>query len=79
MPKAKRASSSARAEPKSPIAATPASAAKRTSGAKPAKPSGPRYSVILPTYNEADNLPLMMGLLDEAFSSQCVACAYIPN
>ena len=34
--------------------------------------AGPRYSVILPTYNEKDNLPLMMGLLDEAFSSQCV-------
>ena len=40
----------------------------------PAKSSAPanKYSVLLPTYNEAVNLPLMVGLLDDVFTSQCV-------
>ena len=27
----------------------------------------PEYSVLLPTYNERENLPLMVALLDRAF------------
>ena len=38
------------------------------------KPSGGegaqhKYSVLLPTYNERDNLPLMISLLDQTFTS----------
>ena len=29
------------------------------------------YSVILPTYNEKDNLPLMIYMLDKAFRERC--------
>ena len=35
-------------------------------------PQGPLYSVLLPTYNERENLPLMVELLDTVFTAQCV-------
>jgi hypothetical protein len=33
--------------------------------------AAPTYSVILPTYNERDNLPLMVWLLNKAFEERC--------
>jgi len=32
-----------------------------------------KYSVLLPTYNEAVNLPLMVGLLDDVFTKAALA------
>jgi hypothetical protein len=42
-----------------------------------AAPSGPRtagnkYSVLLPTYNERENLPLITYMLDKVFVDKCV-------
>lgn len=34
--------------------------------------TGARYSVILPTYNERENLPLIIMLLVETFEKKCV-------
>ena len=34
-----------------------------------APPSGAVYSVILPTYNERQNLPLIVSMLDHTFTS----------
>ena len=31
------------------------------------------YSVLLPVYNERDNLPLMIAMLDKAFTEKWVA------
>lgn len=31
-----------------------------------------KYSVLLPTYNERENLPLMIWLLEKAFREKCV-------
>lgn len=31
-----------------------------------------KYSVLLPTYNERENLPLMVALLDDVFTSKFV-------
>ena len=36
---------------------------------------GNLYSVLLPTYNEHDNLPLIVWLLIDTFTRQCVAVA----
>lgn len=33
------------------------------------------YSVLLPTYNERENLPLMVFMLDKVFVDKCVRCA----
>jgi hypothetical protein len=32
-----------------------------------------KYSVLLPTYNERENLPLITAMLDKAFVDKCVA------
>lgn len=32
----------------------------------------PKYSVLLPTYNERENLPLIVWLLEKAFREKCV-------
>ena len=32
-----------------------------------------KYSVIMPTYNERENLPLMVYLLDKVFTEKCVS------
>lgn len=32
----------------------------------------PRYSVLLPTYNERENLPLVAYMLADTFTQQCV-------
>ena len=38
------------------------------------------YSVILPTYNERENLPLIICMLDRAFYSMYVKCLiFIPG
>lgn len=36
-----------------------------------------KYSVLLPTYNERENLPLMIWLLEKTFREKCVppACS----
>ncbi|KAG6373115.1 hypothetical protein JVT61DRAFT_6717 [Boletus reticuloceps] len=33
-----------------------------------------KYSVILPTYNERKNLPIIIWLLANVFREQCVSC-----
>lgn len=33
----------------------------------------PKYSVLLPTYNERENLPLIVWLLEKTFREKCVA------
>lgn len=40
----------------------------------PTKPSSEKdtYSVILPTYNERQNLPIITWLLNRTFTEQCV-------
>ena len=38
-------------------------------------PPAAKYSVLLPTYNERENLPLMVFLLDEAFTKAYVTAA----
>ena len=40
----------------------------------PSKPSTGKdiYSVILPTFNERQNLPIITWLLNRTFSEQCV-------
>ncbi len=55
-----------------PRAASPARSASsgRARPAATAAASGDKYSVILPTYNERDNLPLMVGLLDDVFTKK---------
>jgi len=35
-------------------------------------PPPPLYSVLLPTYNERENLPLMVFMLDKVFTAKCV-------
>jgi len=37
-----------------------------------------KYSVILPTYNERRNLPIIIWLLAKTFSEQCVCPLRIP-
>lgn len=40
-----------------------------------------KYSVILPTYNERRNLPIITWLLNRTFTEQCVpenASIYLP-
>ena len=46
----------------------------------PAKPSSGKdsYSVILPTFNERQNLPIITWLLARTFAEQCVASPMIP-
>jgi dolichol-phosphate mannosyltransferase len=41
----------------------------------PAKPSSSKdtYSVILPTFNERQNLPIITWLLNRTFTEQCVS------
>lgn len=34
-----------------------------------------KYSVLLPTYNERENLPLMVWLLDKTFTEKCVSAS----
>lgn len=34
--------------------------------------SGRKYSVLLPTYNERENLPLIVWLLEKTFREKCV-------
>lgn len=36
-----------------------------------------KYSVILPTYNERKNLPIIIWLLANVFREQCVACGQV--
>lgn len=31
----------------------------------------PKYSIILPTYNERKNLPVIVWLIEKAFTEQC--------
>ena len=62
MPQSKRRASS----PSARSTATPS--ASKPSGGKGA-PQQHKYSVLLPTYNERDNLPLMISLLDQTFTS----------
>jgi NifB/MoaA-like Fe-S oxidoreductase len=31
-----------------------------------------KYTVLLPTYNERENLPLIVWLLDKTFADKCV-------
>lgn len=38
----------------------------------PIKNSGNKYSVILPTYNERKNLPIITWLLNRTFTEKCV-------
>lgn len=42
-----------------------------------AAPSAHKYSVILPTYNERKNLPIIVWLLERVFREKCasVLCA----
>jgi hypothetical protein len=35
--------------------------------------ASPKYSVLLPVYNERENLPLMIAMLDKVFTEKCVA------
>jgi dolichol-phosphate mannosyltransferase len=37
-------------------------------------PNTHKYSVILPTYNERKNLPVIIWLLAKVFQEQCVPC-----
>jgi len=39
------------------------------------------YSVLLPVYNERDNLPLMIAMLDKVFTEKYVSCiaALLPS
>ena len=37
-------------------------------------PNTHKYSVILPTYNERKNLPIIIWLLAKVFEAKCVAC-----
>jgi dolichol-phosphate mannosyltransferase len=39
------------------------------SSAAPASSGAPKYSILLPTYNERDNLPIIVYLIDQAFAS----------
>lgn len=41
-------------------------------------PSKPKYSVLLPTYNERENLPLIVWLLEKTFREKCAACFSFP-
>lgn len=34
-----------------------------------------KYSVLLPTYNERKNLPIITYLLNKTFTEKCVACS----
>jgi dolichol-phosphate mannosyltransferase len=45
----------------------------------PAKPSSAKdsYSVILPTFNERQNLPIITWLLARTFTQQCVSLSFI--
>ena len=43
------------------------------SNSSPKRSAAPQYSVILPTYNERDNLPLMMSMLNTAFDEAALA------
>lgn len=52
-----------------PRAASPARSASRPKAAAAPTSSKNKYSVLLPTYNERENLPLMVGLLDDVFTS----------
>ena len=66
MPPAKRRASSA-GGPQRASSASPAASA--SAAAAPAAAAANKYSVLLPTYNERDNLPLMVGLLDQTFTA----------
>lgn len=46
----------------------------------PSKPSSGKdtYSVILPTFNERQNLPIITWLLNRTFTEQCVPHFPIP-
>jgi hypothetical protein len=37
----------------------------------------PRYSVLLPTYNERENLPLVVYMLADTFNKQCVGVVVV--
>ncbi len=51
---------------------SPASAAARKRVAGAGSASGTKYSVLLPTYNERENLPLIVAMLDKVFVEKCV-------
>ena len=34
-----------------------------------------KYSVLLPTFNERENLPLMVCMLEKVFTDKCVRAA----
>ncbi len=42
--------------------------------AQPQRRRRHKYSVLLPTYNEADNIALIVWLLVRSFESWCVSC-----
>lgn len=42
----------------------------------PAKASKEKYSVILPTYNERRNLPIMTWLLNRTFTEKYALCPH---
>ena len=41
----------------------------------PSQPVADKYSVILPTYNERRNLPIIVWLLARTFEEECVQCS----
>lgn len=41
-------------------------------GAKSPPPGKNKYSVILPTYNERQNLPVLVQMLYDVFTQECV-------
>jgi len=43
-----------------------------SSAPAPAARAAPKYSVLLPTYNERDNIALIVWLLVKMFEEQCV-------
>lgn len=47
----------------------------------PAKSSSGKdtYSVILPTFNERQNLPIITWLLNRTFTEQCVPSPHLPR
>jgi cellulose synthase/poly-beta-1,6-N-acetylglucosamine synthase-like glycosyltransferase len=54
-------------------AATPTRKGSQSPSSSRAVSTKNKYSVLLPTYNERENLPLITAMLDKAFVDKCVA------